>query len=121
MGLDMYAMTTKRRHKRSTDFVVGKADQQIFYWRKHPNLHGWMEQLYRAKGGTEKFNCTTVALTSDDLDDLEAAIRKGTLPETTGFFFGASDGSEAEDDLTFVAKAREALGNRLTVYYRAWW
>lgn len=121
MGLDMYAMTTKRRHKSAFDFVVGKADQQIFYWRKHPNLHGWMEELYRAKGGTDVFNCTTVALTSEDLDELEAAIRNGNLPDTSGFFFGESDGSEVEDDLSFIATAREALDKRLTVYYRAWW
>jgi hypothetical protein len=121
MGLDMYAMTTKRRLKREIDFKTAEADVQIHCWRKHPNLHGWMEQLYEGKGGTEIFNCTTVALTSDDLDELEAAIRNGKLPVTTGFFFGATDGSEVEDDLSFVATARQALGNRLTVYYRAWW
>ena len=31
--------------------------EQIHYWRKHPNLHGWMEDLYRAKGGAAEFNC----------------------------------------------------------------
>ena len=24
---------------------------EIAYWRKHPNLHGWMEDLYYKKGG----------------------------------------------------------------------
>lgn len=121
MGLDMYAMTTKRRHKSVTDFSVHEADEQIHYWRKHPNLHGWMERLYREKGGTDVFNCATVALTSEDLDELESAIRNGTLPATTGFFFGATDGSEVYDDLAFVAKARDALRQRLQVYYRSWW
>ena len=46
MGLDMYASTTKRRLKSSVDFKSGKADEQIHDWRKHPNLHGWMEALY---------------------------------------------------------------------------
>lgn len=121
MGLDMYAMTTKRRHKSQVDFSVSEADVTIHTWHKHPNLHGWMEQLYRDKGGTQVFNCTTVALTGDDLDDLEASLRSGQLPVTTGFFFGQSDGSEAEDDLTFVRKAREALNSGLKVYYRSWW
>lgn len=88
MGLDMYAMTTKRRRNSAIDFAVHKGDEQIHYWRKHPDLHGWMEQLYYAKGGSNDFNCTPVTLTSDDLDDLEASIRDRTLPETTGFFFG---------------------------------
>lgn len=121
MGLDMYAMTTKRRHRSQVDFNVAEADVNIHTWRKHPNLHGWMEQLYRDKGGTQVFNCTTVALTGGDLDNLEAAIRNRQLPATTGFFFGESDGSEVEDDLTFVRKAREALNSGLKVYYRSWW
>ena len=55
MGLDMYASTTKRRLKSSIDFKSGKADDQIPDWRKHPNLHGWMEELHLEKGGTKDF------------------------------------------------------------------
>ena len=40
-------------------------------------------------------------------DDHGAVVASGTL---SGFFFGASDGSETWDDLAFVAKAGEALG-----------
>jgi hypothetical protein len=94
----------------------------LHYWRKHPNLHGWMEMLYRAKGGArEHFNCATVRLGPDDLDALEAAVRDDTLPETSGFFFGASDGSERDDDLAFVAKARAAFAEGKAVYYDSWW
>lgn len=56
MGLDMYANTTKRRLQSSIDFPTRDADEQIHYWRKHPNLHGWMERLYRTKGGQKDFN-----------------------------------------------------------------
>ena len=52
---------------------------------------------------------------------LEEAVRSGYLPQTTGFFFGISDGSEADDDLTFIAKAREAIAEGLTVFYSSWW
>lgn len=121
MGLDMYANTTKRRPKSPIDFATKDSDQQLHYWRKHPNLHGWMERVYRIKGGIEEFNCATVQLTRFDIDMLEAAIREGQLPETDGFFNGGSDGSERDDDLEFVAKARSAIAHGLTVYYRAWW
>jgi hypothetical protein len=122
MGLDMYASTTKRRLKSPIDFTAnGKFDEQIHYWRKHPDLHGWMERLYREKGGDQEFNCTTVQLTSEDIARLECVIEDGKLPETCGFFFGASDGSEREDDLEFIAKARAALAKELSVYYHAWW
>ena len=66
-------------------------------------------------------NCVNVQLTAGDLDDLELAIKANVLPETSGFFFGASDGSEGEDDLRFVAKAREALAANLIVFYTSWW
>jgi hypothetical protein len=62
-----------------------------------------------------------VVLDKADLDRLEADIRAKRLPETAGFFFGQSDGSEIDDDLDFIAKAREAIAVGLTVYYTSWW
>lgn len=121
MGLDMYANTTMRRLKSPVDFAATSTDIELFYWRKHPNLHGWMEGLYRQKGGTKEFNCTTVQLTSGDIDQLEHVVRKGALPQTCGFFFGISDGSEREHDLDFIAEARAAFAKGLAVYYHAWW
>ena len=121
MGLDMYARATKRRLKSPVDFTTRDTDAELHYWRKHPNLHGWMEELYRGKGGTKDFNCTTAQIMPDDIDALEAAIRDRDLPETCGFFFGASDGSEHDDDLEFIAKARAAFAKGLSVYYFAWW
>ncbi|MEY9199425.1 hypothetical protein ABIA16_004604 [Sinorhizobium fredii] len=109
MGLDMYACTLREPPAVPVDFEVEEATA-LHYWRKHPNLHGWMERLYREKGGNDpRFNCVNLQLTADDLDRLETAIRDRTLPPTEGFFFGVSDGREDNDDLTFVAKAREAL------------
>ncbi len=121
MGLDMYACTMSEAPAREVDFEDEGA-VQIHYWRKHPNLHGWMERLYHDKGGAQElFNCANVQLTSADLANLETAIRAGVLPETTGFFFGASDGTEAADDLAFLAKAREALAAGKIVFYSSWW
>lgn len=121
MGLDMYANTTKRRLKSPVDFTTKDTDTQFHNWRKHPNLHGWMECLYRDKGGIKVFNCTTVQLTPDDIDLLACAVQDGKLPETCGFFFGESDGCEREDDLEFIAKARAAFAKGLSVYYYSWW
>lgn len=122
MGLDMYACITTERFDTDVDFKPSGEDHELHYWRKHPNLHGWMEQRYRLKGGAqESFNCVTLKLAPTDLDDLEAAVRSGSLPETSGFFFGVSDGSEREDDLCFIRKARGALANGFTLYYTSWW
>ena len=76
MGLDMYARITPDPVTSPVDFEV-ETSADIHYWRKHPNLHGWMEQLYYAKGGAaESFNCVSVAVTADDLDRLEAGKRR---------------------------------------------
>lgn len=120
MGLDMYAYKTLDAIDTPVDFDVATA-LQVHYWRKHPNLHGWMEALYYEKGGKHEFNCAPVLLTAEDLDQLESDLRAGELPPTSGFFFGVSDGSENEDDLAFVAAAREAIAAGWSVYYNSWW
>lgn len=121
MGLDMYAYATQETPTSPVDFKVDDA-QLLHQWRKHPNLHGWMARLYAEKGGkAESFNCVAVSLTIDDLAVLEKAVTARTMPLTQGFFFGETDGSELEDDLAFIAKAREAIAAGLTVYYDSWW
>lgn len=121
MGLDMYSMVTDDQFESAVDFKPQRPSE-LHYWRKHPNLHGWMEQLYFDKGGSaDCFNCVCVALDEEDLARLETAIKEGNLPPTSGFFFGSTNGSEADDDLEFVAKARAALKNGQTVFYDSWW
>jgi len=121
MGLDMYAYSLTKEPETDTDFAIDDDALLIHQWRKHPNLHGWMEQLYLDRGGEQSFNCTPVRLTEADINRLEAAIRAGALPPTCGFFFGQSDGSEIEDDLAFIAKARKALAAGFFVVYSSWW
>lgn len=120
MGLDMYAMVTLMQPENPVDFKTDDASE-LHYWRKHPDLHGWMQALYSEKGGVEEFNCVPVVLTLDDLDQLEADIKARRLPATSGFFFGESDGTEFSDDLLFIAKARQAIAEGKTVYYTSWW
>ena len=123
MGLDMYAFSTKAKPETDVDFSTKNFDvSELHYWRKHPNLHGWMQNLYDMKGGTSPdFNGDCVTLDSEDLDNLEQDIKNGNLPDTSGFFFGNTQGDEDEDDLLFVKQAREAISNGRTVYYTSWW
>jgi len=131
MGLDMYAWSVDPADLSEQD-VVRQVDvslprdtvEEIWYWRKHHNLHGWMELLYREKGGAaESFNCVTVRLTYADLTRLEIAIKENLLPQTTGFFFGNNppDKESNEQDLKFVAAAKEAISQRKVVFYDSWW
>lgn len=125
MGLDMYAFTAKP-DSIANPVAINLDDlaevTQIYAWRKHPNLHGWMAERYYAKGGTKDcFNCVPVQLSPEDLDALETDIRSGNLPQTEGFFFGSSDGTELQGDLDFVARARAAIADGLAVIYDSWW
>jgi hypothetical protein len=125
MGLDMYARKTKYNPESQVDFQVteDQESEEIYYWRKHPNLHGWMEQLYRSKGGKEEFNCVNVMLTPEDLKRLKDDIGGKGLPSTSGFFFGQSgnDDDEKQADLKFVEIAEDAIEEGYTVYYTSWW
>ena len=123
MGLDQYAYCI--------DNNGGK--EELAYWRKHPNLQGWMENLWQAKGKPGlpedkesdicgEFNCIPIELTRQDIDDLENDILNNSLPSTVGFFFGSdSDDYYKEKDLEFVQKARSAIDSGLTVMYDSWW
>lgn len=116
MGLDMYAYITTERFDSDVDLKPTEELHELHYWRKHPNLHGWMEQRYRLKGGTEdSFNCAMLKLDPTDLDELERCIRDGQLPKTSGFFFGQSDGTEYDDDLAFIERARQAIAQGYTL------
>lgn len=134
MGLDMYAYTLPKAwlgddemvdfHPKLSaaydkDSLAERED--LFYWRKHPDLHGWMEALYRKKGGADEFNCRPVRLTEDDLIDLEGAVKLDALPPTTGFFFGESSPEGRQRDLQFILLARSALAEGKIVYYDSWW
>ena len=126
MGLDQFAYKTKVKPGKSVDFQdeVYKDEverEEIHYWRKHPNIHGFMEDLYREKGGDSEFNCRPVELTQDDIDSLASMILDKELPETSGFFFGQSFGDEENDDLEFCKKASEAIKEGYTVFYDSWW
>ena len=134
----MNAYKTKAKFTKDTDFndeIFGKTGdgeidfeglivdiEEIAYWRKHPDLHGWMEQLYRKKGGTENsFNGDTVLLTEEDIDNLKIAVLTRSLPSTSGFFFGDSKQEINFADLEFIEKAKEAIKEGYTIYYDSSW
>lgn len=86
MGLDMYAFSVKKENVIDTFHIKPDNKYLLHYWRKHPNLHGWFENLYYSKGGkVEPFDCQYLNLSLADLNLLEKDIKNFNLPETTGF------------------------------------
>ena len=122
------------------------SDDRIAEWRKHPNLQGWMERLWRTqKYGDSKnpdpktgegysnqtylgdpFNQEEVELTLDDIKRLRLDIQNNTLNggygDTTGFFFGnPADEEYKEDDIKFCDTAEYMLNQGYKVIYTSWW
>jgi hypothetical protein len=140
MGLDMYAYVGRKGQR---DEYYEKGDWnpeikefespvdkpvEIAYWRKHPSLHGWMEQLWIQKGrpgqhsGYEDFNGVELELSWNDIDDLERAVIHGKLPFTTGFFFGKpADNVYYDEDLKFCREAKAEIFLGQKVFYNSSW
>ena len=137
MGLDMYAYVAAKSgaqeeyYEELNSNAPATQPRELAYWRKHPNLHGWMERLWESKGSpvTEDefndgvmFNGVELELTWEDLKQLESDIHDSLLPETKGFFFGnPSDEYYRDKDLEFIGEARTLVFNGLRVFYNSSW
>ena len=123
MGLDQYANARKGEAKTDDEgYTYYEDSKELAYWRKHPSLQGWMEDLWREKGNDGEFNCVDVELTLGDLEALEQSLDESALPETVGFFFG-TDSSDyyAEQDREFIREARAAIKQGYKIIYSSWW
>ena len=131
MGLDMYAYVAGRKDQQNeywenyngeTDTSPVEKPRELAYWRKHPNLHGWMHKLWIEKGYDGDFNGDELELTWEDLNRLEYVINNNELPATRGFFFGdTADEYYKPQDLEFIRKARAELFTGLKVFYNSSW
>ena len=137
MGLDMYAYVANKAGQQNEFYEGAEFDEktrefvnktvtkprELAYWRKHPNLHGWMEKLAERKNlQYDSFNGIEMELTHEDLDELERAVTHKQLPPTGGFFFGNdADKHYYESDLSFIKNARAELFFGLKVFYNSSW
>ena len=131
MGLDMYAYVAKKEgqmrdyyesYDYETDSGPVEKPREIAYWRKHPNLHGWMHKLWNERGHDGDFNGDELELTFEDLDRLEYVVKHKELPGTSGFFFGNdSDDYYRDQDLEFIRMARSELTQGMRVFYNSSW
>lgn len=123
MGLDQYltAKTYIWSEDRATDIKTGLKIKglilDVHYWRKHPNLHGYIVQTF-----ADKDDCQPIHLTEKNIDQIIDAIENDRLPETTGFFFGESIKTQEQkaEDLKVFKKAKE-LSEENDIYYQASW
>jgi hypothetical protein len=127
MGLDMYLNGDNffpyDHYRRRSTPPVKREEVELGYWRKHPNLHGYIVNNF-ADGIDE---CQEIGLTRENLHQIIEAIKNKQLPETTGFFFGTSHDSDEQisEDIAIFENAikwlEEKTGAWRTVNYRASW
>lgn len=131
MGLDMYLTGKKFRftdwnnpanNLKEDGFEVLEHVLRLGYWRKHPNLHGYIVNTF-AEGVDE---CQEITLSAENIETVIQAVKEGKLPETSGFFFGNTDGTETEEDLRILTAALAWLQTKderisKSIIYRASW
>lgn len=127
MGLDMYLngrVRKWRNQEKLDDYPVSAVELELAYWRKHPNLHGFIVETFA--GG--KDDCEPVFLLPGDVEQILRAVKDDELPHTEGFFFGTSERSEARraEDLAVFEGAlawlkAETPDEERALYYRASW
>ena len=121
MGLDQVAFALENNTELGSDKAL-EEQEDIATWRKHPNLQGYMEKLWRSRGGEGEFNCQSIELSWQDVHDLASTIIERKLPETTGFFYGDNaDKHYRLEDLEFCVKALGYINKGKRVYYSSWW
>lgn len=109
MGLDMYLTGRKSfwpsrntaEDRQEDGFKVERLELELGYWRKHPNLHGYIVREFA--GGVDE--CQEIALDAAQLTQLLAAVKEDKLPFTQGFFFGKSQPEDKPETIAILEKA----------------
>ena len=132
MGLDMYLTGEKylptnwdkpEDNVTEDGFRLKSKELQLGYWRKHPNLHGYIVNTFA--GGNDN-PCQRIELSANSMRQIIEAVKNKDLPHTEGFFFGESDGSEDEETIEIFTKAIAWLETKednvwRSVFYTASW
>ena len=123
MGLDMYLKGKKSLFKdynnpdndfKEDGYEVDEIILNLGYWRKHPNLHGWIVQEF-AKGVDD---CEPIYLGEEEINQILEAIRNDKLEPTTGFFFG-NDPTHDSTDPEMLEWYKEQKAEDISIFMNA--
>lgn len=142
----MYAFyTNKSNVKKIENNIIylknKKSHFEYHYWRKHPALHGWMQNKFfslidnekKINDGLLEFNGVNFHLTKETIEEFQQDLKKLNLPwDTSGFFFGNDNiqdldfnGSRIKDtildDLKFIKKSLSIIRKGKIIFYDSSW
>jgi hypothetical protein len=132
MGLDQYLYAANEHITADTLYAEGNEDarDEIGYWRKHADLQGHVErlwrQLWKEKGCPESddFNCIPLELSTEQLEHILECSKKqsfGDADKTSGFFFGETTPEKHEATVKIVEHALELKREGKRIFYDSWW
>jgi len=131
MGLDMFLIGERYfpEHNEkyfspeyNNGYKVKSKQYDLGYWRKHPNLHGFI--VDRFANGVD--DCKKIELTEDNLQQIIQAVKENNMPQVHGFFFGESCNTNKQNTEIVLQKALKWLkikeeGVWRSVWYQASW
>jgi hypothetical protein len=111
MGLDMYFF----------EVPAGKSPKkvrnEIQYFRKHADLHGWLVE----KSGKKELNCEFMEITPEICKELQRYCTEPGKKHYSGFFWGESQDYQWEDTVEMLNRIEGILKEGNKVFYRAWY
>lgn len=116
MGLDMYFYASA-----DPSFKEESTIHTVKYFRKHSDLHGFLEDMWYRKGNTSEFNCEMMPLTMEDLEEIEKFAAQKDHPKRTGFFWGSSQEEDWEETRDLIPRLKNLLKSGLSVAYYPLW
>lgn len=131
MGLDMHLTGKKylyhdwdnpENDQKQDGFRVQGVDLELGYWRKVPDLHGFIVREFQ-EGKDER---QETDLSADDLRKILAAVEADALPHTEGFFFGKQKAADKAPTVKILKAAIKWLEieekgvSRSVVYQVSW-
>lgn len=131
MGLDMYLTGHKflwtdwdnpENNLKEDGYRVSERLLDLGYWRKHPDLHGYIVQTFA--GGKDE--CQDIFLSAGNLEQILKAVNNDELPHTEGFFFGQSQPEDKDFTIKILkaainwVKTEEQGVSRSVVYHASW-
>ena len=99
----------------------------LYHWENNRHLNGVCREIYRRrKGDCGRFNCVYMRLDPVDIDLIENIILTDKIKgyADSGYFFDntlAYTEDDRQDDLSFIAKARQAIKDGDVIYYHSYW
>ena len=123
MGLDMYMLS--RFGYETDDHKNQYNEEEVAYWRKHPDLHRFFEEewlkLPENKGKTwEHFNGQYFKMTPELIERTMFRVSMRALPKSDGgFFFGESlnNREEMQMDLQQLDRVKTLIEEGNEVFY----